>query len=364
MPRDLQKIIDAVLDGVVVVDEDGHVEFVNAEACRILGTSAENALADRIDDLVGPDNAVAKAAHAVLGSGRSTIESETRLPRRFQEDVVVDVAASPLLEGRACTGVVIALRDRTIHHTLAEWVSERERLSSFGQIASGIAHEVKNPLGGIRGAAELLSKRASEDRTREAADLIVREVDRIVALVDDMLVFTQGRNVRIASVNIHRVLDDVLDLLSMDPLARGVSIERSFDPSIPDLQADGDRLVQVFLNLGRNALQALDGRGTLRIATRMALDHRLTGEHGEAMPTVSVIVEDDGPGIPPDLLDRVTTPLFTTREGGTGLGLAVSRHWVALHGGVLRIDSDPGQGTRVRVTLPLQREAQPQGVGS
>ena len=364
MARDLQKIIDAVLDGVLVVDEDGRVEFVNAEACRILGASAENALAARIEDLVGPDHAVAKVAHAVLGSGRSCIESETHVRRRFEEDVVVDVAASPLFDGRACTGVVIALRDRTIQRTLAEWVTERERLSAFGQIAAGIAHEVKNPLGGIRGAAELLASRADEDRTRSAANLIVREVDRIVALVDDMMVFTQDEGLRSQPVNVHRVLDDVLDLLSMDRLAAGVEIERSFDPSIPDLLADADRLVQVFLNLGRNALQALGGAGTLRIATRMALDHRLTSEHGEALPTVSVSIEDDGPGISAELLERVTTPLFTTREDGTGLGLAVARHWVALHDGVLRIESAPGQGTRVRVTLPLHRDPSREGGAS
>jgi len=361
VPRDLKKIIDAVLDGVVVVDEDGRVEFVNSEACRILGTSAETALAEPIDGLVGPDHAVAKVAHAVLGSGRSCIESETRLQRRFEGEVVVDVAASPLFDERTCTGVVIALRDRTIHRSLADWVSERERLSEFGQIAAGIAHEVKNPLGGIRGAAELIVSRATEDRTREAAFLIVREVDRIVSLVDDMMVFTQGKSLRLSQVNIHRVLDDVLDLLSLDTIAAGVSIERSFDPSIPDLYADADRLMQVFLNLARNALQALEGRGTLRISTRMALDHRLTGEHGEALPTVSISVEDDGPGIAPELIERITTPLFTTRQAGTGLGLAVARHWVALHDGALRIESAPGRGTQVRVNLPVHRAPSAEG---
>jgi two-component system nitrogen regulation sensor histidine kinase GlnL len=240
-------------------------------------------------------------------------------------------------------------------------VSERERLSEFGEIAAGIAHEVKNPLGGIRGAAELLAHRAAEERTREAAELIVREVDRIVSLVDDMMVFTQGKSLRLAQVNIHRVLDDVIDLLSLDPIAAGVSIERSFDPSIPDLYADADRLVQVFLNLMRNALQALEGRGTLRISTRMALDHRLTGEHGEALPTVSISVEDDGPGIAPELLERVATPLFTTRQAGTGLGLAVARHWVALHDGALRIESAPGRGTQVRVNLPVHRAPSAEG---
>jgi two-component system nitrogen regulation sensor histidine kinase GlnL len=360
MARDLQRVIDAVLDGVVVVDEDGRVEFLNAEACRILETSAEAATASRIEHILGPDHAVAKVVQTVLGSGRSCIESERPVRRRFAEDVLVDVAASPLLEDdRSTTGVVLALRDRTIQRSLAAWVSERERLAAFGQIAAGIAHEVKNPLGGIRGAAELVSSRADDPRTRDAAELIVREVDRIVALVDDLMVFTHAESLRLSHVNIHRVLDEVIELLTMDPLAAGVELERAFDPSIPDLLANGDRLIQVFLNLARNALQALEGAGTLRFVTRMSIDHRLSGDRGVALPTISVIVEDDGPGIPAELMEKVTTPLFTTRRGGTGLGLAVARHWVAQHDGVLRIESAPERGTRVHVSLPLRREAGP-----
>ena len=356
MARDLQHVIDAVLDGVVVVDEDARVEFLNAEACRLLETSVQAAIAERLEDLVGPDHSLAKVVTAVLDSGRSCIESEQRVCRRFDEDVLVDVAASPLLEeDRSCSGVVLALRDRTIHRTLESWVWERERLSAFGQIAAGIAHEVKNPLGGIRGAAELIAARVEEERTRDAAQLIVREVDRIVSLVEDLMVFNQREPQRFAPLNIHRVLEDVIELLAMDPLARGIELERSFDPSIPDLLGSADRLVQVFLNLGRNALQALDGAGHLRFSSRMSLDHRLISERGEPLPTLAISVEDDGPGIPEELMDKVTTPLFTTRRGGTGLGLAVARHWVAQHGGVLNVESAPGRGTRVRVSLPLHR---------
>jgi two-component system nitrogen regulation sensor histidine kinase GlnL len=358
--RDFRQILDAVIDGVLVVDDHGCIEFVNSEACRILDTSSEAALSARLEEIVGPDHAVAKVAQAVLGGGRSVIEDERRIPRRMGEDVIADVAASPLVdEGDGSLAVVIALRDRTIQRTLEEWVSEREQLSAFGQIAAGIAHEVKNPLGGIRGAAELLSRRSEASRDRDAAELIVREVDRITSLVDDLMVFTQSESVRRAPINIHRVLDEVLELLALDPLARGIALERSYDPSIPDLLGDGDRLIQVFLNLARNALQALAGEGTLRFETRITLDHRLTSVAGEPLPTISVLVEDDGPGIPQALIEKVMTPLFTTRAGGTGLGLAVSRHWVALHGGVLRIESHPDRGTRVRVALPVTRELEP-----
>jgi len=353
--RDLQIVLDAVLDGVVVVDMQGRFELVNSEACRILEISAESTQCRPIGDALHSDHAVARLAQAVLASGRPAIETELLVPRRLADDLYLDLAASPLFEDRCQTGVVIALRDRTIHHALREVVSEREHLAAFGHIAAGIAHEVKNPLGGIRGAAEIMASRTDDVRTQDAAGLIVREVDRIATLVDDLMVFTHGEDLQLAGANIHQILDDMLELLSMDPIAAGVKLERNFDPSIPDLLADADRLVQVFLNLARNALQAMQGQGTLSIATRMTLDHRLSAESGASRPTLLVTVADDGPGIPADVIDKVTTPLFTTRRGGTGLGLAVALHWVSRHGGTMRVESKSGRGTRVRVALPWRR---------
>jgi two-component system nitrogen regulation sensor histidine kinase GlnL len=252
--------------------------------------------------------------------------------------------------------VVLVLRDRTIQQSLQEMVTERERLTAFGRIAAGIAHEVKNPLGGIRGAAELLALRAGDAKARETAELIVREVDRISTLVEDLMVFARGEKLELAPVNLHRVLDDVLDLLAHDPLGASAKVERRYDPSLPDVLADGDRLTQVFLNLARNALQALEGRGgTLRITTRLSLDRRLVTDEGKLVPAVVIEFHDDGPGIPEAVLHELATPFFTTRASGHGLGLALSRHWISRHGGTLRITSAPGEGTTVKVSLPLRR---------
>jgi two-component system nitrogen regulation sensor histidine kinase GlnL len=358
MARELRGVLDALLDGLVVLDADLRIELLNTEACRVLGVSSEMATGEELAH-VGTGPEFVRIARAVLASGGTQVESELRVPRRAADDLVVDVAASPLFEGGAgASGVVIVLRDCTIQRSLQDWVSERERLDAFGEIAAGIAHEVRNPLGGIRGAAEILASRAADERSRDAAGLIVREVDRIATLVDDLMIFKQGGALVLAPLNIHRVLDDVLDLLSMDPLGAGVKLTREFDPSIPEILGDFDRLVQVFLNLARNALQALDGEGRLLIETRTTLDHRLGSASGPRLPGVVVTVEDDGPGIPPELRAKVTTPFFTTRRGGTGLGLAVAGHWVARHGGTLRIGDAPGGGTRVRVSLPLRRPAE------
>ena len=214
---------------------------------------------------------------------------------------------------------------------------------------------MKNPLGGIRGAAELLAARAADAKTVDAAELIVREVDRIATLVDDLMVFAQGGAVRLATVNIHRVLDEVLDLLAMDSLSRGVEIQRLYDPSLPEVELDADRMTQVFLNLARNALQAMEGgEGRLTMTTGLRLDRRLSLPEGGSVPALLVQVGDTGAGMDAAHVERIGTPFFTTRPGGTGLGVAVARHWVARHGGTLRFESQPGEGTRAQVELPLR----------
>jgi two-component system nitrogen regulation sensor histidine kinase GlnL len=293
----------------------------------------------------------------VVSTGGSASQNELPIRRRFDDDLVIDVAASPLFdESGPPSGAVLALRDRTIQKTLEKLVADRESISAFGSIAAGIAHEVKNPLGGIRGAADLLAARSEEPRTKEIAELIVREVQRIAALVDDLMVFTPGDAMRFEPVNIHRILDEVLELVSLDPISEAVEIERWYDPSIPELMAEGDRLAQVFLNLARNALQAMAPEGgTLVVRTRMPLDHRLADVSGEHIPTLLIEISDTGPGIAADLLHKLATPFFTTRADGTGLGLAVSRNWVSRHGGTMRIESTEGKGTTVKVALPLRR---------
>jgi two-component system nitrogen regulation sensor histidine kinase GlnL len=354
--RDLESTLDAVFDGVVLLDARGEVESLNSEACRILEISSEAAVGRPIEDLLGEDQSIAKLSRSVLADGRAVIEREHLVGGHQGGDLVVDASASPLFTGGDLDGVALLLRDCTIQKNLRDVVSQREALASFGHIAAGIAHEIKNPLGGIRGAAEILGTRANDDKSRSVAELIVREVDRIALLVDDFMVFTPGEDLRVAPVNIHRVLDGVLALTAHEKIGANVEVERAFDPSIPKLIADADRLSQVFLNLIRNALQAMEGEGgRIVITTRMAFDHHLSPANGQLGPSLIVELADTGPGIEAAVLDEVATPFFTTRPEGTGLGLAVARHWIARHEGTLRLESTPGAGTTVRIALPLSR---------
>jgi two-component system nitrogen regulation sensor histidine kinase GlnL len=350
-------VLDAIQAGVIVLDHLGRVDEMNAPASRFLELPQETVAGAPVERLLGAEHAMARLARTVLASGLSAQESDLRIERRQEADAVVDVAASPLLDPRGRPdGAVLVLRDRSLQKRVLQLERERERFDSIGRMAAGLAHEIKNPLGGIRGAGELLARRAADEKARETAELIVREATRIAALVDDLMVFARGEALRLRSVNIHAVLEGVLALLALDPQAAALEIERSFDPSLPEFLADPDRLTQVFLNLARNAAQALAPRGgRLVVTTRMTLDHRVTTPEGRLVPTLAVWFEDSGPGMPADVLRQATTPFFSARTGGTGLGLAVADYWVTQHGGALHLESELGRGTRVRVTLPLRR---------
>jgi two-component system nitrogen regulation sensor histidine kinase GlnL len=357
LPRDLRHVLDAILAGVIVLDAEGAVEELNAAACRILRVSPESTTGRPVEELLGAEHALACMGRHTLATGASASESETRVERPRVPALHVDLASSPLFDAAGrIDGAVLVLRDRTLQRRLEQLEFERERHESFGRIAAGIAHEIKNPLAGIRGAAELLGRRSDDDKTRETAELVVRESSRIASLVDDFMVFARGEDLKHEPTNLHEVLDGVLDLLAFDPVSAGVELERVYDPSIPEVLADADRLTQVFLNLARNALQAMSpAGGRLTIMTRTSLDRRFAVGAGRSVPGVEVSFRDTGPGMSDAVLREARTPFFTTRSGGTGLGLAVAEYWTSRHDGAVEIESRPGEGTCVRVRLPLRR---------
>lgn len=355
MKHDLQGIFEALLDGVVVLDHSGRIELLNSEAVRLFDSSTAIRPGEPLEERLGPDHPICDILDRVRQTQRASIHDEVDFPSRLSAPIPVDVAVSILSEdGSTTPRIAIALRDRSTARSLREEVSERERQESYGHIAAGIAHEVKNPLGGIRGAAELIGMNAANERDRKVSQLIVSEVDRISSLVDELMVFARGERLELQNVNVHRPLDALLDLLKLERGYEKIEIKRQYDPSLPELRADPARLQQIFLNLARNAMQAMEETGgTLILSTRMSLEHRIVSPDGFARPTIEIRFEDTGPGIPADLLHRLSTPFFTTKNKGTGLGLSVARHWIRRHDGRLRISSRPGEGTRVEVHLPL-----------
>ena len=342
--------------GIVTVDPRGRVLLQNSEASRILGVSAAATLGNTLGELLGAQHPAARLVSQVLEDGADLSENACSVPQRIGGDPLsVDLAARPLDE--KSEGAVLTLHDRTIGRELEALVDQQQRAELYAQLAAGIAHEIRNPLGGIRGSAELLESKLGDPALEKYPKLIREETDRIKRLLDDLAELTRGEDLRVSRCNIHEILDKLLALQSRSPAWAGLRVRREYDPSIPELELDPDRITQVFLNLVRNAAQAMEGEGQLTVTTRVDTIYQLVPTAGGGAPVrmVRVEVEDPGPGIPEELLPHVFTPFFTRRAGGTGLGLAIAQQWVVRHGGHIRIGAGHAGGTRVRVLLPIKR---------
>ena len=346
-PERLDAILDSVAVGIIAVCPNSRIELQNAEASRILGVSSESALGRMLRDSLGPEHPIVTLATETLRDQRAVFSNAC--------PIVVDRAAVPIGQGDASVGAVVTLRDRTIGHELEALVAQRSRSELFAHLASGIAHELGNPLGGIRGAAELLLRKLGESDLRRYPELIRDETDRMRRLLRDLAELTQGGELALRPTNVHRVLDDLVELHGQSDSWEGIEVVREYDPSIPDLEIDPDRMAQVFLNLLRNAVQAMSGKGGIKLRTRVETDYQLS-PGTRPVHMIRIDIEDSGPGIPEEHLPHVFTPFFTQRSHGTGLGLAIAQHWVVRHDGNIQVSSEPGEGARVRVRLPLRRQ--------
>ncbi len=259
----------------------------------------------------------------------------------------VDVSLTPLASALP-GGVLIEIADTTGPSRMTRDAALLVQQGGSRAMARQLAHEIKNPLGGLRGAAQLLERELPSQELREYTRVIIGEADRLCALVDSLL--GPARPMRREAVNVHEVLDRVYRLARAEAPA-GIAIERDYDPSLPAFALDRDLLVQAMLNLARNAVQALEGRGRLVLRSRALTNATIgTGRH---RVVASLQFEDDGPGVPPELGESIFYPLVTARAGGTGLGLAVAQDIATRHGGIIEFDSRPGR-TVFSLLLPLE----------
>jgi two-component system nitrogen regulation sensor histidine kinase GlnL len=249
-------------------------------------------------------------------------------------------------------GAVLVLHDLTLERTLDDTTRRAERLSALGGVVAGLAHEIRNPLGGIKGAARLLEQELTDPDHRRCTEIIVREVDRLDGLVTQLNGLREPRPVRRAPVNVHRLLRDVLGLQQRSPEWGRVSLHTSFDPSLPPVLGDADQLTQVFLNLVRNALEAMRGGGELHVTTRVEMGMQLRLSEG-TLQLGSISIGDTGPGVSPETEAQLFAPFFSTKARGSGLGLAVCHRIVSEHAGTIGYERRMGGGALFRVTLPL-----------
>jgi two-component system nitrogen regulation sensor histidine kinase GlnL len=271
----------------------------------------------------------------------------------------VSIVTAPLFDHGGTVGAAVAvLRDISRIRELEAEVRRGETLAAAGRMAVGLAHEIRNPLGAIRGAVQLLARElAPGSRFGEYTQVLIQEVDRVNRIIEQLLDLARPVQLRTGPLNLHQLLERVALLAAEGALAQGVTIVRRYDPSLPPILGDEDRLVQVFHNLVRNALDAMKGGGRLTLTTRISLSPVFAkmdlGAGQRSM--VEVQVTDEGTGIPARVQAKVFDPFFTTKERGLGLGLALCHRILEEHKGAVRIDSVEGRGTTVTCFLPIAR---------
>ncbi len=350
-----QDVLNSLSDGVIVIDTAGTLIDLNPAAEQLLALGASQVVGAPLDRLADgrPGNQwLAELGHATLATGVDRRHADGRLRARGRE-VPVSASCAPVHgEDGVRRGAVIVLHDLTLEQALDRATRRAEQLASFGILALGLAHEIRNPLSGIKGAAQLLRAGLAEPSEIRATDVIIREVDRLDGLLEQLRGLGTPARLQLTPLNIHRILNDVLSLQRQAPEWGRIVLRKEFDPSLPPISGDAAQLTQVLLNLVKNAVESLGGRGTLTVTTRMETNYRVQSRT-QRRQFLSVFIADDGPGVPDHAQPQLFSPFFTTKARGTGLGLAVCHRIVTEHGGTIAHEPQPGGGARFRVTLPV-----------
>jgi len=344
----IAELLDGIGTSVVWLDADGAVLHLNESAEDLFGMSRNHATGRAVRELLRFNAELeamvgrARAAGAQYSRRELAFDGGPGSGQRF-----VDVTVTPYDAPGYAGGALLEINDVTQHQRILRETALLTQLGGSRAMVRQLAHEIKNPLGGLRGAAQLLERQLKEPTLHEYTAVIIAEADRLAALVDALL--GPGQPPRKEPENIHELVQHVGHLLAAEAPA-GVTVERDYDPSLPRLRLDRNQIIQALLNLGRNAIQAVGERGRIVLRTR-ALTNASIGNRRYRV-VASIQVEDDGPGVPAELKDTVFYPLITGRQGGTGLGLAVAQDLIGRHDGLIEFDSRPGR-TIFNILLPF-----------
>ena len=346
---DASQLLDLLATAVLVVDDRCRILHLNVAAEDLLAASLATVRGKRLADyIVGGDRLESLVVRARVG-GEALLQREWELVPVLRGDAryLVDCVFTPAILPAAAGSVVVEIADTTRQARISRENALLAQLGGSRMMARQLAHEIKNPLGGLRGAAQLLERELPDESLREYTRVIIGEADRLRALVDALL--GPPRALQRESVNVHELLDHVYRLVRVEA-PDAVTIVRDYDPSLPPMQLDRDQMIQAMLNLARNAIQALGNHGQLILRTR-AVTGASIGERRHRV-VASVQFEDNGPGVPAELGETIFYPLVTARPGGSGLGLAVAQDIATRHDGLVEFDSRPGR-TIFSLLLPI-----------
>ncbi|HKY02309.1 MAG TPA: nitrogen regulation protein NR(II) [Burkholderiales bacterium] len=340
--------LELLATAVLVLDDELRVRYANPAVESVLQSASRNMLGQSITDLFVNAQSLCEKLRQALDSNRGFWDQFVLLNWHGHEPIPFNVLVTPI---ETPPGLLVELRSIDQQVRIEREAHFLEQHQANRELIRNLAHEIKNPLGGLRGSAQLLEGELDRPDLREYTQVIIKEADRLQVLMDRLL--TPHRPPHMGPVNIHEVCERVRSLILAE-FPQGITFWRDYDTSLPDIHGDREQLIQVVLNIVRNAAQALRGRseGKIQLRTRVARSVTIARRMHRLALELQVI--DNGPGIPAELLDRVFYPLVSGREGGTGLGLTLAQTYVQHHHGLIECQSEPGR-TVFRIVLPLDQ---------
>lgn len=341
-------LLDSLSTAVVLVDRQLNVRYANPASEQLLGQSARRLVGSALGSAFVHISLNLGLLYDTLNNGHSFTDNDVTIVVHDGHHLTVDVTATPLdLDGSQFA--LLELKQIDQQKKISKEMQQVAQQQAARDLVRSLAHEIKNPLGGLRGAAQLLEKELPDPQLREFTRIIIEQADRLRKLVDRLL--GPQKPTHRAPHNIHMVLEKVRQLMTLD-LPPGVTINRDYDPSIPDLPMDPEQIEQAVLNIVKNGVEALAGSGEIRIVTRSSNQFTLHGERHRLVAEIRI--SDTGPGIPPELRDTLFYPMVTTKANGTGLGLSIAQTLVNQHGGRIDCISWPGH-TEFTLLLPIRK---------
>ncbi|MEN9461858.1 MAG: hypothetical protein RIS84_1878 [Pseudomonadota bacterium] len=345
-----QYLIEYLSTAILWIDKDLQLQSMNPAAENLLELSAKQAYGLKIDELFPHSGLNNKVLRKMLKKRCSMIERGMPLHLHSARSILVDCCITPLQDEIYGNSLLVELTQVDQHLRITREENLLLQQQATRNMVRGLAHEIKNPLGGLRGAAQLLERELPNPDLREYTHIIIGEADRLQNLVNRILL--PNTLLHKGMINIHQILMRVRQLI-LSEAGEGIKIITDFDPSIPELYADADQMIQAALNIIRNAVQAMQNYGTIEVRTRVQRQMNLGSKRHKLV--IRIDVTDNGPGIPANMIDQVFYPLVTGRAEGTGLGLSIAQSLINQHGGLIECSSQPGE-TVFTIWLPVEHK--------
>lgn len=360
-----ENILESMEQAIIATDGDLNINYINIACEKLLGLSRSSVVGKNLETIFSHDEDIwlPKLAEKTFNKGYVFNEYEGTIKKRFSGVTPVTVTTRLITTDKEdIAGILISLKDMGAINSFKIEEARKDRLALLGSFAATLAHEIKNPLFGIRGSAQLLLRNASkthdsaiegENDVQKFSRLIIEESDRLKNILDEILNLAKPRKAILKDINIHEVIEKATALI--ENIDNDISINKTFDPSLPNVRADAEQIIKVIINLVKNAIEAVADCDTkeINILTEAVTDFRLISEEKTEKRFIVIKIIDSGIGMDKDAIDKIFTPFYTTKKQGSGIGLSLSHMIIKEHGGLLKINSKINSGTEVALYLEV-----------